>query len=227
MGLDFVFIDTEHVPIDRHQLSWMCRAYSALGIAPVVRVPSPDPYSVCMTFDGGAEGVIIPYIESVDQVQEMIAAARLRPLKGERMKKAICDPGSLSRKESDYLENYNRNNAFIVNIESKPAMENLDAILDIDGLDAVLIGPHDLSISLGIPEAYDHPEFNAAVLEIISKARARNVGGGIHYWLNVEQQIAWAKEGANLIINSSDISAFEQTIGRQVEQMREVLGDAL
>jgi len=226
MELDFVFIDTEHVPIDRHQLSWMCRAYSAMGIAPVVRVPSPDPYRVCMALDGGAEGVIIPYVESPDQVREMVAAARLRPLKGQRMREALCDPGSLTPVESDFLDKFNRNSVVIVNIESRPAMEALDSILEIEGLDAVLIGPHDLSISLGMPEAYGHPDFRAAVLEIIKKARARNVGAGIHYWLGVEPQIAWGREGANLMINSSDISAFEQTIGGQIKQMREVLGDA-
>ena len=58
IGLDFVFIDTEHIAIDRHELAWMCRAYGAMNLAPVVRFPSPDPYQACMVLDGGACGVV-------------------------------------------------------------------------------------------------------------------------------------------------------------------------
>ena len=57
-GVDFVFIDTEHIPIDRSQLSWMCRTYSGMGITPVCRVPEPEPFRVCSYIDGGAKGKI-------------------------------------------------------------------------------------------------------------------------------------------------------------------------
>ena len=67
-GLDFAFIDTEHIPIDRHQLSWMCQAYGAVGVAPIVRVPKPDPFEATKVLDGGAQGVILPYVESVSSI---------------------------------------------------------------------------------------------------------------------------------------------------------------
>jgi 4-hydroxy-2-oxoheptanedioate aldolase len=63
-GVDFVFIDSEHIALDRSQLSWMCRTYSALGMPPLVRIPSPDPFQACQVLDGGAVGLIAPYIES-------------------------------------------------------------------------------------------------------------------------------------------------------------------
>ena len=69
LNLDFVFIDTEHIAIDRHQLSWMCHGYMGKGLVPVVRIPSPDPYQACMALDGGAKGLVAPYIESVDEVR--------------------------------------------------------------------------------------------------------------------------------------------------------------
>src|SRR5438874_5732347 len=64
MGLDFVFIDTEHIALDREKLSWMCQLYEAIGMVPIVRVSSPDPYAVSMVLDGGARGVVAPYIET-------------------------------------------------------------------------------------------------------------------------------------------------------------------
>ncbi len=65
-GLDFVFIDTEHIALDRAQLSWMCQTYAALGLPPLVRIPSPDPFAATMVLDGGAAGVIAPYVESAE-----------------------------------------------------------------------------------------------------------------------------------------------------------------
>ena len=62
--LDFIFIDTEHIAIDRSQLSWMCHAYNGIGLPTLVRIPSPDPYTATMVIDGGASGVIAPYVES-------------------------------------------------------------------------------------------------------------------------------------------------------------------
>ncbi len=67
-GLDFVFIDTEHVPINRTTLSWMCRAYRALGLPPLVRIPTYDPQDICAVLDGGACGILCPYVETVEQV---------------------------------------------------------------------------------------------------------------------------------------------------------------
>src|SRR5258707_5272328 len=82
IGLDFVFIDTEHIAIDRHPLSWMCHTYAALGLPPIVRIPSPDPYEATKILDGGAVGIVAPYVEAADQVRALRGAVKLRPLKG-------------------------------------------------------------------------------------------------------------------------------------------------
>ena len=90
-SLDFVFLDTEHVPLDRHQLSWMCRAYDAAGIAPIVRVPSvlDASGSVTSVLDGGAVGVVSPYTETLDQVLALVGMSKLRPLKGSTLQLAL------------------------------------------------------------------------------------------------------------------------------------------
>jgi len=68
-GIDFTFIDTEHITIDSTTLSWMCRTYRQLDVPSVVRIPSPDPYQACKVLDAGACGVIAPYVETVEQVR--------------------------------------------------------------------------------------------------------------------------------------------------------------
>ena len=225
VGLDFVFICTEHVPIGHETLSWMCQTYRALDLPPVVRIPSPDPYEACKVLDAGACGVIAPYVETAEQVRTLVGATKLKPLKGERLTAALEDINTLEPKLREYLEKCNADNVLIVNIESVPAINNLDEILAVPGLDGVLVGPHDLSTSLGIPEEWKHPCLDEAIKTIIRKARNKNVGAGIHFWRGIDQEIEWAKAGANLMMHSGDISAFVQVMHREIGEIREALGD--
>jgi 2-keto-3-deoxy-L-rhamnonate aldolase RhmA len=226
LDLDFVFIDTEHIPLNRSELSWMCQTYRAMQLAPLVRIPSPDPYQATVALDGGAEGVIAPYVESVEEVNRLVGAVKCRPLKGEKLQKILKDRKQLEPELSGYLQQHNANNVLIVNIESVPAMEALDEILSIEELDGVLIGPHDLSCSLGIAEQYDHPRFINAVEEIIGKAQDAGKGSGIHMvYAGLEQEVAWIKKGANLVVHSADAIAFRQTIQSEIHQIKQLLGE--
>lgn len=225
-GIDFVFIDTEHVPLGREILSWMCRTYAAVGLPPVVRIPCPDPFEATKVLDGGAGGIIGPYVETKEQARALVGAARYRPLKGKRLQDALDDPNSMEPELKTYLENRNADTLLILNIESVPAIENLDEILSVDGIDSVLIGPHDLSCSLGIPEQYDHPRFDEAVRTIFTTARKHNVGAGIHFWLGVDKEIEWSQAGGNLIMHASDLALFGDAVRRDMSELKSALGDA-
>lgn len=219
-GLDFVFIDTEHIALDRAELSWMCQTYAALGLPPIVRIPSPDPYAATMALDGGAAGIVAPYVESAEQVQALRGAVKLRPIKGRRLQEML--QGKAVEPELDtYVKNGANDRLLIVNIESAPAIQALDEILAVPGLDAVLIGPHDLSCNLGVPEHYDHPDFLGACETIFLKARAAGVGAGIHFWGEIEQQAHFLKLGANLLIHSADITLFRKHLTADLQAIRQ------
>jgi 4-hydroxy-2-oxoheptanedioate aldolase len=225
-SLDFVFLDTEHIALSRAGLAWMCRAYKALNLAPVVRIPAPDPYQATMVLDGGAEGVLAPYVETPEQVRRLKGAARFRPLKGERLEEVLAGRAELGGELQTYLDERNASTVFMINIESVPAMEGLDELLEVGGVDAVVVGPHDLSCSLGIPEQYHHPRFEAAVRRIIETSRRHGVGVGVHaFWDSVEQQIEWAKLGANLVLHSADLLLFRKTLVAELSRIRLALGD--
>ncbi len=224
-GVDFVFIDTEHIPIDRTTLAEMCQVYKAFGLPPLVRIPSPDPNEAYKVLDGGASGILAPYIESPEQVRELVGATKLRPLKGERLKEALQNQDSLGSELKNYLRNWNKDNFLIINVESVPALERLESILAEPGLDGVIIGPHDLSISLGLPEQYDNPRFEDAVRKIISTVREKGLGAGIHFSERPELQIKWAKAGANIIMHSSDIALFQQRLKGDIAAIRRALGE--
>jgi len=224
-GADFVFIDTEHAPFDRTVLAQMCLAYKGYGLPPLVRIPSPDPHEARKVLDGGACGVLAPYIESPEQVRELVGATKLRPLKGERLREALQKQDSLESELKDYLRDYNKENFLMINIESVPAIERLDQILAEPGLDGVIVGPHDLSLSLGLPEQYHDSRFEDAVRQIISKAREKGLSVGIHFPQEAELQIKWAKAGANIILHSSDVALFQQKLKEDIKAIRCALRD--
>ena len=113
----------------------------------------------------------------------------------------------------------------MINIESVPALERLDRILAEPGLDGVIIGPHDLSLSLGLPEEYHNPRFEDAVRKIISKVRGKGLSVGIHFSQEAELQIKWAKAGANIILHSFDITLFQHILKEDITAIHRALGE--
>lgn len=223
-NLDFVFIDTEHIPIGRETLAWMCQAYRASGLPPIVRIASPDPYQATVALDGGACGVLAPYIETPEQVSQLVGAVKLRPLKGRRLIETLRGQ-ALAEPLASYIKERNADNLLFINIESVPALERLDEILRVPGIDAVQVGPHDLSCSLGVPEDYAHPRFEEAIQTIIRKSRAQGLGVGVHYWGGLADELRWARAGANLIVHSGDISLFAETLRADLNRFRAEFGD--
>jgi len=118
----------------------------------------------------------------------------------------------------------NEKHILVANIESVPALNALDEILDVPGLDAVLIGSHDLSTSLDIPEQYDDPLFLKTVETIFTKARAKGVGAGIHAWSDLDYQVNLVNMGANMLIHKADIIFAATGLKNELAAIREKLG---
>ena len=227
IGLDFVFIDTEHTPMDRSMLALYCNVYKALDIAPMTRIPTPSPYDACIALDAGSNGILGPYIEDVEQVLQLVGAVKYRPLKGKRLQDVLHEEVVLSDIENDFFSKYNEGNFLFVNIESVTAMNNLDEILKVKGLDGIVIGPQDLSINLGVPEMYDSKEFLEAVDYIIAKAKEHNKSVGNHFSAGIEFGLRWAQNGMNIILHTQDQVVFANNIRAELNQFRALLGDPL
>ena len=226
-GLDYVFIDLEHISIDRKTVSWMCQGYRQQGIPPVVRIPSPDPYEATKALDAGACGILAPYVETVEEVEGLIAAVKTRPLKGTKVKNFISGKSEPISPLKEYLGGHNRDHVLLINIESRTGVENLDRLLSYDEVDGIVVGPHDLSCSHDMPEAYEDPRFVELVSSVIRKARSMGKGAGIHVtWQGNLQEIKWAEEGANIILHKADIIVFSQHMRKELDEMKEVLGDS-
>ena len=174
-----------------------------------------------MALDAGAQGILAPYCETVDEVREVVGASKWRPLKGELVRRVVEQGEFPSDASREYLERRNRNSVCIVGIESVPAMEALDDIVAIEGVDAIFVGPNDLSISLGVPDQYDHPEYEAALRTIIATCQARNVPVLIHHQTTDLSQ-KWLREGARFVLHCTETRAVHNAFREEFGAIRAV-----
>ena len=111
----------------------------------------------------------------------MVAAAKWRPLKGEAVERVIASGEHVSDATRAYLEENNKNSVAVIGIESKAAVDNLDNILHVPGIDGIFVGPNDMSISLGVPDQYDTEVYRSTVKHIIDTAEAHGVATLVHH----------------------------------------------
>jgi len=226
--IDLVFLCAEHHPLDRAQRSMMCQFYRSNNISPMVRISHPSASEAAMALDGGAEGIVAPYVETVEQVRELVGAVRYRPLKGELLAKLLSGENTPNEKTLRYLEKFNRRNYVLIGVESVPACEKLEELLSVDGVDGVFIGPHDLSVSMGVPEEYDHPDYLRLIEDVIRRSRARGVGVGVHAGTNQfshETICRFMKMGMNLVLYASDLTEARNVLQAKLDAFRRDIGD--
>ncbi|MBL8134070.1 MAG: aldolase [Anaerolineae bacterium] len=205
VGLDFVWLDSEHAPNNRETIAWALQLYAAHNVAPFLRIPEISASQAAMGMDAGAHGIIAPYVETVEQVKALVGAVKYRPLKGAALTAAVEEGVFPNDQTRAYLDSYNPDATLIIMTESPAGVANLPDLLKVPGVDAVMIGPHDLSISHGVPEQYDHPIFVSALERVIATCQAHHVGVGMHFISgSVDWALGWARKGFNFISYRGD-----------------------
>lgn len=169
-GFDFVIIDLEHGPISIETAQNHIRAAQAKGIVPVIRVPEINENIISKALDIGAEYVQVPQIETANDAKRVVKAAKFFPegLRGACRYVRAADYASMPKE--NYFGNANRTTGVIIHIEGNKAFNNIDAILEVDGIDVIFIGPYDMSQSLGVPGEVNHPKVISKMKEIVEKA---------------------------------------------------------
>jgi 2-dehydro-3-deoxyglucarate aldolase len=176
-GYDWVALDLEHGAISLHQLPDLFRALELGGTLPLARLAQGDPTHCKQVLDAGAGGVIVPMVESASQLQAVRDACRWPPAgrRGVGFSRA-----NLFGKHFDTYREEAQAPLLVGMIEHQRAVGELDAILAVEGLDAVFIGPYDLSASMGLTAQFDHPDFVATLQRIRTRAQECGVPCGLH-----------------------------------------------
>lgn len=225
IDFDFVFICTEHMPIDRTELSTMCHYWASHGISPIVRIPYPSGYLASMAIDGGAQGIVVPYVETVEEVKEVVGAVRYRPIKGEFLKGILNKTRKPNDAMNKFFNEFNKDLYLIIGIESVPAINRLEELISIDGVDGIFLGPHDITCSMELPEQYDHPEFIKTIVDVIHQCRKLGKGVGIHTDLMLPRSKPFLEAGINFMLNAADVTKMRQVMTSDLQSLRAIFGD--
>jgi 4-hydroxy-2-oxoheptanedioate aldolase len=172
-GFDWLLLDAEHGPNTVQTLLAQLQAVTAYPVQPVVRAASGDPAHLKQLLDIGAQTVLVPMVESVEQAQELVRAVRYPP-EGVRGVSTLLARAARWGRYEDYLRRANDEVSLLVQIESAAALSRVAGIARVDGVDGLFIGPADLAATLGHRGRADHPEVRAAVDRVIADAARAN-----------------------------------------------------
>lgn len=218
-ALDFVIVSAEHNALDLAEFLPMRYALAGKGIACLARTHSRDVDDVSKVCDS-YDGVVVPYVEDVEHCRRLAAAAVYRPLKGVALERVLVEGKWPSDKTRNYVTNERcANTVFIPMIESVLAVENLEKICAIPGVNAVFVGPNDLTTNMGIPNEYDHADLIAMLQRIIDTANRSHVAAGC--WFGKRDQAERTiKQGARLVVYGNDGAMLGEAMQQAFTQLR-------
>jgi 2-dehydro-3-deoxyglucarate aldolase len=198
-GFDWLFIDAEHSTLDTSQMQSLLQAASPTPC--IIRIASGDDVPIKKALDIGAAGIIVPQVNSADHARRIVQSAKYAPA-GQRGL-GIARAHRYGLKVREYMQTANDDTAVIVQAEHRDAVTNIEAIVRVEGVDGVLIGPYDLSASLGLPGAVDHPEVRGAIARVRAACLAAGVPIGI-FGLNADAVRPYIAQGFTMIVAGVD-----------------------
>ncbi|MDX2379768.1 MAG: aldolase/citrate lyase family protein [Acidimicrobiia bacterium] len=226
-GFDYVCVDTQHGAIEYSDAVPIIQAILLGGSSPIARVPWNEPGIIGKMLDAGAHGVIVPMVNSVAEAEAVVQSCRYAPVGSRSFGPGLAAP----RLDSSYVEWAQENIAVIPMIETVQAVEALDDILAVDGIDAVYVGPADLSLTLGLPPGNndDATSFTDALEAVVSACAKAGVVAGIHSTGSLTQRRLAA--GFRMVTVTSDGVALRRGLADEAERARHApdapSGDAL
>lgn len=203
---DFVILDLEHGPNSVQSLQNVIRGAEIANILPIVRVKENDSSIIGEVLDIGAAGIQVPQIESAEQAREVIRRARFAPAGTRGVCRFVRAADYSSMDRFDYFKKANEA-IIILQIEGQQAIQQLDAILDVEGIDIIFIGPYDLSQSVGVPGQVDNPIVIEKMMQIIETCNRRGIAVGT-FVDNIQNARKWRDIGVKYISYSVDTGIF-------------------
>lgn len=204
-GCEWFFFDTEHGYANIDRMYGMFGYAAMVGIPALIHIPEVNKTEIFRALDMGAAGIVCPNVESVEQAKELVRLAKYAPL-GERGV-SLTRPHTSYQKVSapEYMEKANRDTMLICQMESPKGIDCLEDILQLEGVDGVLVGPNDLTCSMGIINQLDHPDYLANVERVFALCKKYNKIAGIS-GKDMKVLKYWESRGAQLLQWGTDVS---------------------
>jgi 2-keto-3-deoxy-L-rhamnonate aldolase RhmA len=222
-GLDFVIIDNEHGAFNIETISTLSRAARQVGVTPVVRVPEWSYAHIVQPLDSGAQAIMAPRITDANQVREILQMMKYPP-QGRRG--SVVARGHTDLKGGsvvDVMKDANEESMLVVQIETRQALESMDQILAVPGVDAALVGPTDLSVALGVPGKMTDPILVSAINSAIEACRRAGVFPAIQM-NDLTLASHWAEKGMKIVSFNSEVGMLTQAATGAVATIADAMG---
>jgi len=221
-NFDWLVVDLEHSVISIDVAGELIRTIDLCGVAPLVRLTSNDPNQIKRVMDAGAHGIVVPMVNTPEEAALAVAATRYGPVGSRGVGLARAQGYGVNF--NDYLQWQKDGPVVIVQIEHKDAIAQLDDILTVPGVDGFIIGPYDLSCSMGIPGQFEQPEFIKAMTHIRETGQRLGCPAGLHIVEPDSQRLELSiKEGYTFIAYSVDIRMLDVSARQGVSKLKAVL----
>ncbi len=218
-GLDWTYLDSEHGGFDLETLQDLARAANDNGLCPIVRVAELQYALVARALDSGAQGVLFPRVESPELLEQAISWTRFPPL---GVRGFGLQPTHLNYEKAgmpEIIAHMNEHVMVVLQIETATALNRVGDLLAVPGVDAVMIGPADLSVSLAVPGQFEHPSMVAAIEKIRDACLLRGVAPGLHV-RSVKLAQYWRDHGLKFLSCNSEIGFLLEKAQETVAALR-------
>lgn len=222
LGYDFVFIDMEHSAYGLQPTADMIKVARLAGLVPLVRVPELAYGMIGPVLDAGAMGIMLPRVETRQQVEQLVSFMKYPPV---GVRGATAGRGSTDysgARPQELVRHLNENTLVILQIEREVAVNNIDDLLSVPGVDAAVIGPFDLTISLG-EDATNAPRVEAAIGKVVEAAKRHGVASGIHI-ADPAVILKWQARGMTMLGCNTDLGFFTAGASKTLAALREDTG---
>jgi 2-keto-3-deoxy-L-rhamnonate aldolase RhmA len=218
---DFLFFDMEHGAIDLASVADMVLVTRLAGVTPLVRVPNDEYHLMCRPLDAGAQGIMIPRVETKAQVERIVECTMYPPVgaRGCSVNKGHNDYAS--QNVWDFTREANEQNLIILQIERARAVEDIGDLLSVPGVSAAIIGPNDLALSMDVRSDDMLAALEEPIQHVLAAALERNVPCGIHTG-NLDWLAEWQRRGMQLMCYSSDIVFLREGAASGIRALREM-----
>ena len=215
-GFDWLFLDGEHAPLGTMHIVRLLQTVQGRCFC-AVRIPGTQEAFIKQALDSGADGIIVPRVNNLEMVQQVVRHAKYPPL-GERSV-GVSRAQGFGRQFAEYVKTANARTAVIVQIEHRDGVENIDAILGVQGVDAVFIGPYDLSASLGKIGRLSDPAVVDCIQRVRDRCLEKKVPVGI-FTMEAGAVKSLVAEGYTLIAVGMDTVMLGESAKKLVDQAR-------
>lgn len=219
-GCDFIFIDMEHTAFNLETVADMVQMARLVDIVPIVRVPDTEHHFIARALDIGAQGIMVPRVSTPQQVQKIVNWIRYPPIGVRGMAITPSQTEYETVTARDFIDGMERETLLVIQIERREALDNLDEMLAIPGVDVAALGHMDLSVDLGVPGEIDHPSMKRSIESVVDACQRHGVSAGM-ISPDFKYVSYWAGRGVRFLSYCTGAGILLQAASAAVRQLRE------